>query len=383
MNNLAFLSDLSVIIFNLIIYFYIIPLKKNTIINKTIIIFGCIIMITAYSVSTLIFNIGAGLSSFFTLSIPSFLLFLCFAKYKDARFVVTFCFIDTITLIIAFFARYIEFILGASDTLIPVCVTAIALMALIFSGKKFLKTYKYLIENVKNCWGELAVSSLFIYVLLILFSSYPKPIVERVEYATPYLFLCISTLAFYFVFVKSIFKTKNIEEQNEQLKQQIELYMLAYTDSLTGVGNKTLFNKTISNINDGVYKYTNICVIVLDLNRLKFVNDTYGHISGDKSLLCFAGACKKVFNNNSSMIFRFGGDEFCIFCFDKKQNDIENLLNQLQCEFEKDKPYPEISFSYGFDFFDGSTALDFEQIFKNADNKMYENKKLFYENEHI
>lgn len=383
MINLSVLSDISIIIFNLSVYLYIIPLKKNTYANKTFLILGCIAMVVAYCICTLVFDFAAGLSSMLCMSIPSFLLFLFFAKYKDMRFIVTFCLIDTITLIIAFLSRYLEYLCGLSNTVLPFCVTIVVLVVILSAGRKFLKIYKYLIDNVENCWGDLAVSSFFIYIILILTASYPTALVNRLEYSHSYFFLCITILTFYFVFIKSVLKTKKIEDKNRQLKEQIELATLAYTDSLTGLGNRTLFDQTISHIKDGFYKYESICVIVIDLNRLKVVNDTYGHFGGDACLKYVAETFKKTFSSDHSMIFRFGGDEFCIICFDNNLHYIEHLLDKMQTNFEENKPYPEIGIAYGYEILTGDSFDTIETVFKKADENMYINKKKSHENEPI
>lgn len=82
----------------------------------------------------------------------------------------------------------------------------------------------------------------------------------------------------------------------------------AMTDPLTGLCNRRGFNKLV----DRLKHKTEQCIIAIDIDHFKKINDTYGHDAGDKVLIAIAVLMKKVCCKRS-VIGRFGGDEFIIF----------------------------------------------------------------------
>ena len=133
----------------------------------------------------------------------------------------------------------------------------------------------------------------------------------------------------------------------------------------------TDFDKEIKNGN------AYFAVVVLDLNDLKETNDTYGHDLGDKLIVNAAKAISVVFKR--SPVFRIGGDEFVVIL---RQNDLdscEELLARLDamCKntFIDEKSELSISIARGFAMFDPDNDFCFNDVFKRADNAMYENKR--------
>ncbi|MFK7863305.1 MAG: diguanylate cyclase [Pseudohongiellaceae bacterium] len=91
-----------------------------------------------------------------------------------------------------------------------------------------------------------------------------------------------------------------------------ELLQVAHYDHLTGVANRKLFELTLENsLNQANRTGTKVGLILIDLDKFKPVNDTYGHPIGDK-LLREVGARISSMIRQSDFIARIGGDEFCI-----------------------------------------------------------------------
>ncbi|WP_010249339.1 bifunctional diguanylate cyclase/phosphohydrolase [Acetivibrio cellulolyticus] len=151
---------------------------------------------------------------------------------------------------------------------------------------------------------------------------------------------------------------------------------LSINDSLTGMVN---FSHTIEMAKKMLQK-GNISILLTDMDRFKQVNETYGHIAGNKVLIEVAKLLKKEVEGFESIIGRLGGDEFIIVLRNDGSQEILNLGKRLQ-EIMADKVFvidPEIdpislSFSVGQA---NSTSMedDVEKLLNKADINMYYNK---------
>lgn len=93
---------------------------------------------------------------------------------------------------------------------------------------------------------------------------------------------------------------------------RIQLTVLANTDKLTGAYNRQYFDQRLSEETDRAIRYKHgFCIIYLDLDFFKKVNDQYGHGVGDKVLIDFAKIVKSAYRE-SDIFARFGGEEFII-----------------------------------------------------------------------
>ena len=81
-------------------------------------------------------------------------------------------------------------------------------------------------------------------------------------------------------------------------------------------------------------------VIALDINRFKFVNDTYGHVKGDNALKVVADRFRQVTKEwSGQQVFRYGGDEFIIVLPIKKdlnQGEMEEIFQRIQAKINND-----------------------------------------------
>lgn len=155
---------------------------------------------------------------------------------------------------------------------------------------------------------------------------------------------------------------------------------LMYTDVMTKVGNKTAYTECV----DDIYKRMrnqedfNFIVTVLDINDLKKVNDTYGHEYGDRLIQNGAAMLKKVWGYD--FVYRVGGDEFVVVCFDMEKETAERkilLLDKMIEEYNRqnntEKSYLQIA--AGMAEYNSETDQEYMDVFRRADSAMYENKK--------
>lgn len=168
------------------------------------------------------------------------------------------------------------------------------------------------------------------------------------------------------------------EDAKNAQEKAAGMTMLAYRDALTHVGSKIAYDEMRKSINHELRAgKTDVAIIMVDLNNLKNINDSYGHDRGDSYIL---GSCQiicKIFKH--SAIFRFGGDEFIVLL--KGGGDFENrqaLLEEARLAFRKaqkaeDKePWKRYSAAVGLAEYTEDDTID--SIFKRADADMYQNK---------
>lgn len=120
-----------------------------------------------------------------------------------------------------------------------------------------------------------------------------------------------------------------------------------------------------------------ISCVIGDVNGLKAVNDRLGHLEGDRLLENVA----RVWNDELKSAFkcyRIGGDEFFAFCFDVVEERIQAEIISLErsCEAIKMGENIPVGISIGFTQLEENESLD--EMFKRAEQKMYENKKNYY-----
>ena len=124
---------------------------------------------------------------------------------------------------------------------------------------------------------------------------------------------------------------------------------------------------------------TDFGIAMIDLNFLKRINDTYGHEQGNYAIkkLCYI-VCH-VFEH--SPVFRIGGDEFVAILrghdFDNREDLVEEFKVQLEMLKADDtlEPWEKVSAAIGVAIYDKIRDSSVDNVFKRADQLMYENKK--------
>ena len=154
---------------------------------------------------------------------------------------------------------------------------------------------------------------------------------------------------------------------------------LAYRDGLTGVKNKTAYQETVIRLEEQTrIGRPQFAVVVFDINGLKEINDTNGHDFGDMLII---DACKiicKVFKH--SPVYRIGGDEFVVILEDADYQHYNELLVRFQGALDEFNQYArsdgQISIARGIALYEEETDLTFGDVFKRADESMYQNKAI-------
>lgn len=162
----------------------------------------------------------------------------------------------------------------------------------------------------------------------------------------------------------------------DMIQLELESLQSSTIDELTGLSNRRGFmefaNHSFKLCQREAKPFT---LIYFDLDKFKYINDTFGHGEGDEVLQTFAKCLLKFFRG-SDIIARLGGDEFCVFCTGLDEHHINTVLERLQKSLnpKTEKPYT-IQYSVGCVHYDDMQHETLAELLENADKKMYGNKK--------
>ena len=151
----------------------------------------------------------------------------------------------------------------------------------------------------------------------------------------------------------------------------------AYTDPHTGLFNKNRWDELMTS---GLPTSGNLAVMMLDLNGLKYVNDTYGHDSGDRMIFDFANILRNTLPPGT-VICRWGGDEFTALLMDSNPEAMEQYTNQLKQAVQRYNDSgnpPFIYFAAGWALASEFPELSREELLSRADERMYQEKRQWY-----
>lgn len=144
-----------------------------------------------------------------------------------------------------------------------------------------------------------------------------------------FIFAWVLTRQQYWLILQKFSRTALIEEKNEILeKQNQELIRLTMVDHLTGMYNRYSLEDVLSK--KWLEAYVNqklVLALMIDIDYFKQINDTYGHIAGDKSLVLVAEVFDEFVTRYDGYGFRYGGDEFCLIFYDPVS--VEGLVENL------------------------------------------------------
>jgi len=162
------------------------------------------------------------------------------------------------------------------------------------------------------------------------------------------------------------------------LQAEERIHNLAYYDSLTTLPNRILFHEYITQqLANSLLNQEKLALIFLDIDRFKFINNTWGHAVGDNLLQDISSRLKVALPG--SFIARMGGDEFMVLLTNATIQKSEEIARTIQTVLEPVFIYNDYHFyitsSIGIALYpDHGNHLDF--LMRNADNAMYTAKNL-------
>ena len=151
-------------------------------------------------------------------------------------------------------------------------------------------------------------------------------------------------------------------------------------DHLTGIFNRKKMEEYLevmmaSSKSSG----TPLSAFLADVNKFKYINDTYGHTEGDRALVKVAEIIRKGIRN-IDIPARYAGDEFIALFPGCAENEVKLIIERIRGKFteftEKNEKYP-LSISIGYALYDPSIDKDTDGFIKRMDKLMYEDKKRY------
>ena len=168
-------------------------------------------------------------------------------------------------------------------------------------------------------------------------------------------------------------KNMELEKANERLRN------FSLTDGLTGLNNRRGFMILAT----GLLKFArrasySTYLLYIDLDSLKYINDTFGHAAGDNAITYFSRILIESFRD-SDVIGRLGGDEFVILIIDASESDLQSIQARLQSNVDiynlEAEEGQTLSFSLGVIRADPQSTITMEELLSEADIAMYRHKQ--------
>lgn len=176
------------------------------------------------------------------------------------------------------------------------------------------------------------------------------------------------------------FKIMEQEKEEDRLKQ-VDLRLLAVTDPMTKLYNRRYFAEISENvIAMSKRKKEDLSIIMLDIDKFKCVNDTYGHQFGDEVIVALSSVLLET-QRKSDVVCRYGGEEFVILLPNTSLNatigvaeKIRSLVETSTLRLASNEEF-KFTISLGVARVDVQNEEDIESALKRADEALYEAKE--------
>jgi diguanylate cyclase (GGDEF)-like protein/PAS domain S-box-containing protein len=172
-----------------------------------------------------------------------------------------------------------------------------------------------------------------------------------------------------------------IEDIADRKELEAQLLHRSLHDPLTGLPNRLLFRDRFRHaLERGFREHTPTCLLIVDLDGFKEVNDTLGHPAGDRVLVAFAERVQAGLRASDTAA-RLGGDEFGVLCEDTDRPEAEVLAGRLRAAIGAplvlDGAELRLGASIGIGVVPGGTAPEdaYERVVREADDAMYAVKR--------
>jgi len=174
-------------------------------------------------------------------------------------------------------------------------------------------------------------------------------------------------------------------EREAWLKQR-ELEYLANTDSVTRLANRSAFERMAkARIREAAYRHEGICLVLVDIDHFKKVNDRYGHAVGDRVLRDIGRALSELSNEPGDVVARWGGDELAAIwhCCRRdmlaqrfeKLREQAHALSSVTLSNTQTEEFAVFSVSAGGVILVPEVGGRFEDFLRQADDQLYEAKR--------
>ena len=371
-----YIIDLTISGFMTIVLFWIMFLQKDLSILKNILSTDFTSVFSILTDILICISIFSWFLSIRSGKIPAFMRIIAFG-------LVLFAFTDIFYYYIDFTGLYIPNRINDF-----IYITSLYIIAIGALNKTYYHSSIYNISVNTNTGGRLRWIYLVIYPLIAIFFSVTGLIniklntLDIITFAAPILAYW-GSCEYVQISIKKEALLKRVNEDLEHLvaKQISELSFLANQDALTTLFNRRYFIAHLSDSIQSIHPSDLLAILIIDIDRFKTFNDTYGHDMGDKVLIELSDRMIR-WNHCGATVARLGGDDFAIMFVGRyTQKDIEDYCVQIIdiCGKPIDIGNTSLNFtiSVGIALISESVG-DWKTLMKHADIAMYSAKSQGY-----
>jgi diguanylate cyclase (GGDEF)-like protein/PAS domain S-box-containing protein len=181
--------------------------------------------------------------------------------------------------------------------------------------------------------------------------------------------------------IEDITERRKMEKALQESKERFEYR--SFHDGLTGLYNRYYFSEQMARLGKDLARSAPVSIILIDIDGLKIVNDTFGHKAGDDLLISAAKTISGCFRQ-VDIVARIGGDEFCIILpgVDRKAALAKkNRISKSVDEYNRDNPSIPLNMSVGVATYQDVQGETIYDIYQRADENMYEYKLIQVESQ--
>lgn len=174
----------------------------------------------------------------------------------------------------------------------------------------------------------------------------------------------------------------NLREElrnTEAAARNLQLSSLAYTDKLTDIPNRRYFDEICQSMSDTTKNLLPLSLCIIDIDHFKRLNDSLGHLQGDRCLLLVATAIRNTLRGKTDILARYGGEEFVVLLPATTLDDAMEVVERIRAAIvnlnhpNPGSPYQIVTASFGVAAVN-VRPLHIEALIRAADEALYNAK---------
>jgi len=176
------------------------------------------------------------------------------------------------------------------------------------------------------------------------------------------------------VIMVGVYEALRIEYNKRMQKDRKKIEILSITDHLTKLYNRRFFSVSIKKeFARAMRQKESLSFLMIDVDKFKDYNDTYGHLQGDELLVSLAKVFRGIIKRSEDLVFRMGGEEFGVLLPNTDLNGAFLIAEKIKEEVQNST---EITVSVGLACVLPQIGENSEKLLKLADNNLYKAKEM-------